>query len=137
MLTKEEAYPLPFIGQYLGSKAQFRLVALFQYRNGDDEVDVPVDFVTDGGSIPPIAYSIIGSPWRGKYVEATIPHDYSRSIAITPEDYKNADRMFLEGMEICKVKPWRRRVMWRFVRAHAWWCLRKWRKENANKRTIT
>ncbi|KKM95750.1 hypothetical protein LCGC14_1185070 [marine sediment metagenome] len=129
MISKEEAFPLPFIGQYLGSKARFKLHELFKYRNGKDKVDVPIEAKTDGGSIPPIAYSIIGGPWSGRYVEPTIVHDYTRSIAITPEDYENSDRMFLDGMEICKVKPWRRKVMWRFVRAHAWWRLLKGSKK--------
>ena len=128
MITKKEAFPLPFRGEYLGSKARFKLLEPFAYRNGEDEVDVPIGFITDGGSIPPIVFSIIGSPWRGKYVEATISHDYTRSIAITPEDYRKSDRMFLDGMRILKVALWRRRIMWRFVRAHAWWCLRKRKK---------
>ena len=125
MITKEQAFPLPFIGHYLGFRARFKLHAPFQYRNGKDKVDVPIEAKTDGGSIPPFVYSIIGGPWSGRYVEAVIIHDYLRSIAVTYEDYKRADMIFLDCMEICKVAWWRRRTMWRFVRAQAWYVLRK------------
>ena len=121
MLTKEQAYPLPFDGRYQGSEAKFALLAPFAYRNGNDKVDVPIGFITDGGSIPPLVYSIIGGPWSGHYIEAAIIHDWECYLAKTVEDRRKADDRFLIGMRICKVKLWRRRVMWRAVRAQAWW----------------
>ena len=133
-MTKEQAFPLPLDIRYQGFRAKFKLLAPFQYRNGKDKVDVPVEAKTDGGSIPPAVYSIIGGPWSGRYVEPVVVHDYTRSIAITPEDYKNSDRMLLDGMKICKVAWWRRRVMWRFVRAHAWWSLSR---KSSVKKAIT
>ncbi len=120
MLTKEQAYPLPFDGRYQGSKARFALLAPFAYRNGNDTVDVPVGYITDGASIPPFVYSIIGGPWSGNYIEPAIVHDWNCHLAKTVEDRKVADARFLVGMKILKVALWRRRIMWRAVRAQAY-----------------
>ena len=118
MLTKAQAYPLPFIGQYLGFRARFKLHELFKYVDEDpsENVTVPIEALTDGGSIPPFVYGIIGGPWSGKYVEAVIIHDWECHIAKTQEDRRKADMKFLKGMEILGVAWWRRRVMWRAVR---------------------
>ncbi len=120
MLTKEQAYPLPFDGRYQGSEAKFALLAPFAYRNGNDKVDVPIGAITDGGSVPPWAYIIVGTHWKGKYVEAAIIHDWNCHLAKTVKDRRAADARFLIGMKICKVKLWRRRIMWRAVRAQAY-----------------
>ncbi len=127
--TKKEAFPLPFIGEYAGKGlAQFKLHEPFQYIDEDpnESVTVPIydpaiDFKTDGGSIPPIAYFIVGSPWRGKYVEATIPHDWECHNAKTPEERKKADKKFLKMLRILKIAHWRKRVLYRGVRVGAYW----------------
>ncbi len=121
MLTKEQAYPLPFIGQYLGFRARFKLHAPFQYRNGNISIDVPIEAKTDGGSIPPAVYSIIGGPWSIRCIEPVIIHDWECHLAVTVEDRVKADNNLLVGMRICKENLWRRQVIWRSVKAQAWW----------------
>ncbi len=121
MLTEEQAYPLPLIVQYLGFRARFKLHAPFQYRNGNISIDVPVEAKTDGGSIPPPAYSIIGGPWSVRSVKPIIIHDRECDLAITVEDRIRADNNLLVGMRICKESLWRRQIMWRGVKAQAWW----------------
>src|SRR5579859_5068431 len=38
--------------------------------------ETPADWTVDGASIPWPLWSIIGSPWTGKYREASVIHDY-------------------------------------------------------------
>ena len=129
MLTKEQAFPLPFIGEYIPrGLAEFKLHAPFWYVDEDPSksVLVPIydpklDFSTDGGSIPPIAYFLIGSPWRGKYVEAVIIHDWECFLATTLEERKAADKKFYKMLGILGVAHWRKRAMYRGVRMGAWW----------------
>ena len=123
MYTKKEAFPDPFIGQYVGDGlAQFALHEPFRYVDEDskESVLVPIGFVTDGGSIPPMAYSIIGSPWRGKYVEAVIIHDWECFLADTLKKRKKADKKFKKLLGILKVSFWKRELMYRGVRVGAW-----------------
>ena len=128
MLTKTEAFPLPFIGEYHGAGlAQFKLYKPFKYIDEDptQSVTVPIydpvlDIKTDGASIPPVVYSIIGSPWRGKYVEAAIIHDWECDQAKTLKERHAADKKFLKMLKILKIPYWKQRVMYRGVRAGAW-----------------
>ncbi len=134
MLTKEQAFPLPFIGEYVPrGLAEFKLHHPFKYVDDEDpsqNVTVPIydptiNFCTDGGSIPPIAYLVIGSPWRGKYVEATIIHDWECFMATTLKERHAADKKFLKMLKILGVPYWKRRLMYRGVRAGAWWNKKK------------
>lgn len=132
--TKEQAFPLPFIGEYNGGGlAQWKPYRPFKYVDEEDpsqNVTVPIydpaiDFKTDGASIPPLVYPIVGSPWRGKYVEAAIIHDWECHQAKTLEERKKADKKFLKMLCILKVAKWKRRIMYRGVRAGAWWNKKK------------
>jgi len=134
MYTKKQAFPLPFIGEYVPrGLAEFKLHHEFKYIDDDDpskNVTVPVydpklKFLTDGGSIPPIAYLVIGSPWRGKYVEATIIHDWECFLAKTLEERKAADKKFYKMLGILGVSHWKKRAMYRGVRMGAWWNKKK------------
>ena len=124
MLTKAQAFPLPFRGEYVPrGLAEFKLFEPFHYIDEDpwESVIVPVDFITDGGSIPPVVYPIIGSPWRGPYVEATIIHDWECFLAKNAKERKKADKKFYKMLEILGVPRWKRKAMYRGVRMAAWW----------------
>ena len=129
MYTKEQAFPLPFIGEYVPrGLAEFKPHEPFQYVDEDPKqsVTVPIydpkiDFKTDGGSIPPLVYPIMGSPWRGKHVYPVIIHDWECFLATNAEERKKADKKFYKMLTICGVAHWRRRAMYRGVRAGAWW----------------
>lgn len=125
-LDKLKHFPKPLDGRYVG-KGQWQLLAPFEYRNGPVVVEVLANFITDGASIPKIAWSVIGSPWSGEYVYATIPHDWHyHTQKVTREE---ADKQFIDAMEILGV-PWlKRRTMYRMVRMFAWICWNKQRKK--------
>lgn len=115
MSDKLKHFPKPFDGRYVG-KRQFQLLAPFVYK----ETEVPIGFITDGASIPKIAWSVVGGPWSGDYVEAAIPHDWHyHTQKVTREE---ADKQFIDGMEILGVPLWKRRLMYRMVRMFSWIC---------------
>lgn len=39
-------------------------------------ITVPNGFISDGASIPKFLWSIVGSPWSGKYTQAAVLHDW-------------------------------------------------------------
>jgi hypothetical protein len=82
------------------------------------EYVVPKGFCTDGASIPRAFWNVL-RPFD-KYIEAAVLHDY---LYAHPEAYsvdrKLADDLFLEAMEACGVRPWKRRVIWNAVRCFA------------------
>lgn len=77
-------------------------------------VEVPKGFTTDLASVPRIFQSII--PKLGHHIRPAIVHDYCYE-GNTDLTRKEADEMFLEGMQKTKVGWLRRNVMWLAVRA--------------------
>jgi len=92
--------------------------------NSGDFITVPKGFVTDGASIPRIFWSIVGPPW-GDYGYAAIVHDFLYHTQ--PCSRKEADRIFLEAMQVLKVNKFKRWLMYRMVRMWSWIC---WNKRN-------
>lgn len=78
---------------------------------------VPTEFVTDFGSIPAIAWPLIGHP-AGEYVQATVLHDYLYSTRGISR--RESDEIFLEAMEVLGVPRWKRSLMWLAVRSAGW-----------------
>lgn len=116
----KKAFPLPLIGKFIGA-GRWELKAPFEYRDPPGYVlviRVPVGFVSDGASIPRFAWSLIGSPWSGKYARAAVIHDYGYFKQTYSR--KKVDDLFLKGMEILGVPIWNRRIMYWCVRVFAW-----------------
>ena len=116
MKTIETVFPIPFLGEYIGN-GKFKLEKPFEYWNPPVKVKVPAGFITDGASIPRFAWSLIGSPWSGRYARAAIIHDYLYFTKTVSR--KEADRIFLQAMQILKVNWFKRRAMWLAVRLFA------------------
>lgn len=89
---------------------------VFYYEKPDGsriDLVVPEGFVTDFASTPKFLY-----PWFppiGIYNKAAMVHDflYSESTPITRAE---ADKFFLQAMEVLKVPAWKRRLMYFAVR---------------------
>lgn len=90
-----------------------------------DFVEVPPGFVTDFASIPRILWTIL-PPW-GKYGKAAVVHDYlytahsRKQVTETdkidvPVTRSEADRIFLEAMEVLGVNKFTRYSMYYAVR---------------------
>ena len=107
-------YAIKGIGPYL-----FKTLAELSYTTKKGVTHtVPVDFVTDGASIPRIFWSFIGSPFTGFYRRPSLIHDELYATQKFKRIY--ADRVFLEGMEDEGVSFWKRRLIYLAVRLRGW-----------------
>lgn len=77
-------------------------------------IEVPVGFVTDGASIPKVAWGVIGSPMTGRYIYAAIIHDYFYYMGTFSR--LRSDIIFLEAMAVLNVPRWKRNIIYRAVR---------------------
>ena len=122
---KLKYFPKELKGKFVGA-GQWELTAPFEYHSDIGSIiEIPIGFVTDGASIPKIFRPVIGSPWGGLYVKATLPHDwlyYKKTFT-----RRKTDAIFLEAMKVLGVPFWKRRIMWLAVRLGAWisWDKRK------------
>ena len=116
------AFPDPLIFQHAGvsnGSMILRLTHRFRYLStAHGEIEVPVDFLTDGASVPRVFWGIL-SPF-GDYFGAALIHDFLYSPHNRRFDRATCDRIFLAAMKDAGV-PWlRRRVIYRAVRLGGW-----------------
>ncbi|AHK11759.1 hypothetical protein S144_45 [Shewanella sp. phage 1/44] len=64
---------MPFSGKYALSRDLELKYAMGDYT---ETVIIPTGFLTDGASIPKIAWSLIGTPFEPRFITAAIVHDY-------------------------------------------------------------
>ena len=115
-------FPLPLKGKYIG-KGVWEILEPFEYHSKKYGVTrVPAGFTSDGASFPKIVYSIMGSPWGGKYGRPSVIHDF---LYFKKYNRKKADKIFLEAMQKCGVSFWKRRIMYRMLRLFGWLSWRK------------
>jgi hypothetical protein len=74
---------------------------------------VPAGTIVDGASIPQAFWSIIGSPYTGKYREASVIHDYY--CEAHSRHWKAVHKVFYDGMLARGVSPVQARVMYAAV----------------------
>lgn len=75
---------------------------------------VPGGARIDGASIPQFLWSITGSPYTGKYRDASVVHDFYCSVRSRPSDATH--RMFHEAMIVSGVSSQRAAVMYAAVK---------------------
>lgn len=93
---------------------------------------IPRGFLTDGASVPRFLWPIL--PPFGPYNKASLLHDYlykTGKINRAPVTRKQADDLFLAGMEALQVNPATRWAMWTGVRVGAFPAWFKYRKAEA------
>lgn len=74
---------------------------------------VPAMARVDGASIPQFAWSILGSPFVGRYRKASVVHDWYCDIR--SREWKATHRMFYEAMRTSKVSGAKARIMYAAV----------------------
>ncbi len=75
-------------------------------------------YVTDGASIPPLLWPVIGNPWNGLVLPAAIIHDALYESELVPRSV--ADEIFYQLLRrggVGRAKAW---AMWAAVRSAGW-----------------
>lgn len=93
--------------------------------SGNQRIQVPEGFKTDGASIPRIFWTIVGHP-MSRYAQAAVVHDYLYHIRQFTR--ARSDEVFLEAMEDLKVPFYKRYPMWLYVRSFGWVPWNKYKK---------
>lgn len=92
-----------------------------------DTVFIAEGFVFDGASIPKAFWSLIGSPFSGKYRQSALIHDALYASELVPRD--EADKCFLELMEKDGVSWLKRYTMYNAVRVGGYFVWKNHKKE--------
>lgn len=91
------SFPHPLQLEMLRDGRTGKLVSKFAYLDAANRYwDVPVGAMVDGASIPRALWTIVGSPWTGKYREASVVHDYYCDNHSAP--WRVVHRNFYSGM---------------------------------------
>ncbi len=109
-------------GQSRGGRQLVRLLEPLTYHVGTENsletITVPAGFETDFASVPWGVHNLF--PPLGPYARPAIIHDwiYAKGGKIPERTYtrKQADKIFLEAMEVVGVSWWKRSLMYRAVR---------------------
>ena len=97
----------------------WRLITPFTYRSDLlGEIVVPEGFVTDLASVPWFARWYVSRD--GNHTRAAVVHDYlyarSSEASFPDTSRRTADRVFLEAMRVCNLRPTLARVLYSAVR---------------------
>ncbi len=90
------------------SNGNMKLLAPFGFKQNDGTTwMVPIGSETDGASIPSALWSLVGAPFRGKYLPAAVIHD--EFVRTKHRDPPRTHRVFFEamlanGVELAKAK---------------------------------
>jgi hypothetical protein len=91
--------------------AHWQLLEDLTYTAKDGEIwFAPKGYKTDGASIPPIFWPIIGSPFTGYYVSAAIIHDVYCDLK--SRDWKKVHRTFYDAMIAGGTSPVKAKIMY-------------------------
>ena len=118
------SFKTPLIVETMGTKFKLFLPFTYHWKRYNIDIQVPKGFISDFASIPrPLRFFI---PKLGLYNKAAVLHDYAYQNHRIGNgtwfriDRKSADLLFLDAMTDLKVKKWKRKTMWFFVRVFGW-----------------
>lgn len=80
---------------------------------GGEQWPVPAGARVDGASIPQVLWSLVGSPFTGKYRDASVIHDYYCDIRVRP--WRAVHRVFFDAMIASDVNNARAKLMYAAV----------------------
>jgi len=108
------SFTTPLRGEYNDVMTLFTLTEPFEFYDvAGKTYSVPVGFTTDFASIPKWLRWLI--PPTGLYGKAAVLHDWLYRTGIVSR--RRADFIFLRAMRVLGVPKWKRRAMYRAVRA--------------------
>jgi hypothetical protein len=114
-------------GEFIDAEVRprFRLSNQFEFEDPNGFIwSVPADTLVDGASIPPPFWSFIGGPFSGRYIKASVIHDYYCDEKTRTEH--DTHRNFYYGMRANKVTEWKAKFMYWAVATFG----PKWKLEN-------
>lgn len=106
----------PLNVELLSEKNHARLLMDFTYKGpGPEELFwlAPKDTITDGASIPRVAWSVIGAPFEGQYRKAAIIHDVA--CVERTRSWRATHRAFYTGMRAAGVGETQAKIMYAAV----------------------
>ena len=105
----------PVRTEWLDDGVHMRVLDAMTYTDPDGrQWKVPEGFVTDGASIPPELWSLIGSPFTGEYRVAAVFHDAAyATLGVARGD---ADNMLREASLELGCEHWRADAIYEGVR---------------------
>ncbi|MET3453801.1 DUF1353 domain-containing protein [Pseudomonas kilonensis] len=106
----------PLNVELLNEKNHARLLIDFTYKGpGPEELFwlAPKDTITDGASIPRVAWSVIGAPFEGQYRKAAIIHDVA--CVERTRDWRATHRAFYTAMRAAGVGETQAKIMYAAV----------------------
>jgi hypothetical protein len=112
------SFTKPLILEFVDTDSpdRFELFEHFDYHvgrlNSGDVISVPAGFRTDFASVPRVFWWLV--PPVGRYGKAAVIHDYL--YVVKTRSRKEADKIFLEAMEVLDVPKWRRKLIYFAVR---------------------
>ncbi len=91
-------------------------------KTSGDVIEVPKGFPTDFASVPRGLWWLM--PPAGRWAKAAVIHDFLYREG--RRGRTECDRIFLEGMTVLGVRPWRKNVMYAAVRMFGWMAYRNY-----------
>ena len=82
------------------------LTAPLSWRTTTEALTVPVGFLSDGATIPPLAWPFVGHPFSGSILRAAILHDYDLSRPIPRVAAHRRFRRVLRAEGVGPVRAW-------------------------------
>ena len=101
----------------------WELLKPFIYIASDgSRTEVPAETLVNGASVPRFWWRVIGSPKSGRYVWASVPHDYLWEQAKLGQiTFRQANWVFWDAMVTLGETRWRAWAMWAAVTLNGWW----------------
>lgn len=92
-------------------RPKFKIGSEFRFKDPNDFLwIVPADEEVDGASIPQVFWSLIGGPFEGAYINASVIHDYY--CAVKSRTAHDTHRAFYYGMRAANVPDWKAKYMY-------------------------
>jgi hypothetical protein len=93
-------------------RPRFRLLASFGFRDPNGRIwEVPAGVEVDGASIPRAFWTVIGGPFEGNYLNASVVHDHF--CRVRTRSAQDTHRTFYYGMRAMGVsEPQAKRMFW-------------------------
>lgn len=108
------------------NRGKFLLLERFEYhigsKNSEEIIIVPAGFISDGATIPPILWPIIGHP-MANYAQGAFLHDILYRDKVYSR--KRCDEIFLESMVVLEIALWKRKIIYWGLRVGGWYSWNK------------